>query len=593
MAVLSFSNEHEAGAAIVKDGKIVAAINEERLSRVKNQDGFPERSIEYVLKASKLKPEDVQHVIIPEISKVRDIFTNLIWKYPLYVFYRPRGTRATFLDYVRQLLLSGFIILKTYGRVVREHLRDERRLRKRFPKAKFYRVEHHIAHAASAFFTSGFEKSLIITSDYWGDFTSTMVALGEDRTIKPLARTYYPHSLGHYYASVTNWLGFRANRHEGKILGLAAYGNPDSPVYDLIKDMLVTEGLTIKAPLMIGKLWHKKLPFLKNCLMRQIVDNYSREDVAAAFQRRFEEVFVELVKNALAEHKIKNVVLAGGVFANVKLNQRIYEVPGIEAIFVFPNMSDGGISQGAALHYDIQSNGGLGSTLPNVYYGPSYSDEEIERALKAENLSYERVDDIEKEIARLIADGYVVARFHGGMELGPRALGNRSILYQTTDPRVNQWLNERLKRTEFMPFAPVTLEEYADKCYANYNGAAYAAKFMVITFDCTDFMKEKSPATVHVDGTARPQVINEQDNPSYYKILKEYYKLTGIPSLVNTSFNMHEEPIVCTPQDAVRSFLQGHLDYLAIGNFLVKNQDLEDKDYNEGSFQEVPFKEFA
>jgi carbamoyltransferase len=176
-------------------------------------------------------------------------------------------------------------------------------------------------------------------------------------------------------------------------------------------------------------------------------------------------------------------------------------------------------------------------------------------------------------VARLIAEGNVVARFNGAMELGPRALGNRSILYQATDPKVNKWLNDRLKRTEFMPFAPVTLEEHAEKCYKNFKGAAYAAKFMVITFDCTDFMKEKSPATVHIDGTARPQVINEKDNPSYYKILKEYHKLTGIPTLVNTSFNMHEEPIVCSPQDAVRSFLQGHLDYLAIGKYLVKGPD--------------------
>jgi carbamoyltransferase len=282
---------------------------------------------------------------------------------------------------------------------------------------------------------------------------------------------------------------------------------------------------------------------------------------------------IELVSNAVQQFKIDKVVLAGGSFANVKLNQRILEARGVAGVFVYPNMSDGGLSQGAALHFDIGRNGSVAHTLPNAYYGPSFTNEEIEAALRAEHLEYTSHPEIEKEIAKLIAAGNVIARFNGAMELGPRALGNRSILYPATDPAVNKWLNQRLKRTEFMPFAPVTLEEYAEKCYKKFKGAAYAAKFMVITFDCTDYMKEKSPATVHVDGTARPQVINERDNPSYYKILKEYCKLTGIPTLVNTSFNMHEEPIVCTPQDAVRSFLQGHLDYLAIGPFLVKGNN--------------------
>lgn len=592
MAILSYSNEHEAGAAVVKNGKILSAINEERLSRVKNQDGFPQKSIEYVLNASKIKPEDVEHVIVPEINKVADLFTNVIWKYPFFVFYRPKGTRAGFTDYIRQLLLSGLILVKTYWRVLREHPRDESRLHKMFPNAKFHRVEHHVAHAASAFYTSGFGKAIIITADYWGDFTSTMVSIGDGKNIMPQARSYYPHSLGHYYASLTNWLGFRANRHEGKILGLAAFGNPDSEVYLQMKDMLVTEGLTIKTPFMIGKMWHNKIPFLKNCLMRKLVESYSREDISAAFQRRFEEVFTQLVKNAVDKYKISKVVLAGGAFANVKLNQRIFEVEGVDEVFIYPNMSDGGISQGAALYYDIRQNGSVGSTLSNAYFGPSFSEKEIEKVLKKYDINFEHHDDIEKVIAKLIAEGNVIARFNGGMELGPRALGNRSILYHTTDPKVNKWLNERLKRTEFMPFAPVTLAEHAEKCYKNIKGAEYTAQFMVITFDCTEYMKKASPATVHVDGTARPQIITEKANPSYYRILKEYYNLTGIPSLVNTSFNMHEEPIVCTPEDAVRSFLQGHLDYLAIGKYLIKNHDNGDgKEYNENSFQEVVFKE--
>lgn len=573
MAVLSFSQEHEAGATIVKDGKILAAINEERLTRVKNQDGFPEKSLKAVFEIANLKSDEIKHVIIPEMSKATDFFRNVIPLYPINLFSKANTQFPGLVEMLKQFLMSFQILVRSYLRVGISHYRDNRRLRKMFPKARFHRVEHHITHAAAAFFTSGFNKALIISSDYWGDFASTMVAIGQDKDINVVSRSYFPHSMGHYYATITKWLGFRANRHEGKIVGLAAYGNPNSPVYNLIKDLLVCDGLTLKAPYMMGRMWHPKIRLFKNNLMRKIKEKYSREDISAAFQRRFEEVFVELAKNCVAKFKIDKVVLVGGCFANVKMNQHIFEVDGINEIFVFPNMSDGGISTGAALYYDNRENGHITGRLNDVYFGPEYTGEEIESALKSANLVYHHVPEIEKKIAQLLVERKVIARFNGRMEFGPRALGNRSILYAATDPSVNDWLNKRLGRTEFMPFAPVTLEEFADKCYKNLKGAEYTAQFMTITFDCTDFMKKHSPATVHVDGTARPQIISEKINPSYYKIVKEYYKLTGIPSIVNTSFNMHEEPIVRSPQDAIRAFKLGHLDYLAIGNYLVNSNE--------------------
>jgi len=573
MAVLSFSQEHEAGAAIIKNGKIVAAINEERLTRVKNQDGFPYLSIPAVLRLAGMTHNDIEHVVIPEISKLRDILTNLP-KFPLEVF-KAKGVRAGFVDVLKHLLFSTAIIFRTYSRVAVQHFKDNRRLKRMFPRAKFHRVEHHVCHAASAYLTSGFQEAMIVTADYWGDFVCTMLSIGRGKNVEVAARSYYPNSVGHYYASLTTWLGFRANRHEGKILGLAAFGNPTSPVYDKIKDMLICDGLTVRCPYMIGKLWHKKLPFFKNSLMRQLQAEHPREDIAAAFQHRLEEVFVELVRNAYAKYKIDTVVLAGGVFSNVKLNQRLFEVPGIKHLYVFPNMSDGGLAAGAALYYDIHQNGSLGTALENAYLGPDFSESEIEEEIKRAGLPYQRFDHIEAKIAELLAKNNVVARFNGKMEYGPRALGNRSILYPAVDPTVNDWLNKKLRRTEFMPFAPVTMWEYGDLCYKNLKGAEHPAKFMTVTFDCTEFMRQHSPAAVHVDGTARPQLIREQDNPSYYNILKEYHKLTGIPTLVNTSYNMHEEPIVCSPNDAIRSFQQGHLEYLAIGHFLVTNPEAE------------------
>ena len=209
-------------------------------------------------------------------------------------------------------------------------------------------------------------------------------------------------------------------------------------------------------------------------------------------------------------------------------------------------------------------------TITNVYFGPDYSDDEIANELASAGLEARQPGNLAKEIAELVHAGKVVARFNGRMEYGPRALGNRSILYHAREPEVNQWLNKRLGRTEFMPFAPVTLFEERHSCYLNINGAEHAAEFMTITFDCTKQMKEDCPAAVHVDGTARPQLIRREVNPGYYDIVKEYQKLSGIPSLINTSFNMHEEPIVSSPFDAIRAFLQGNLDYLAIGSFLVE-----------------------
>ena len=264
------------------------------------------------------------------------------------------------------------------------------------------------------------------------------------------------------------------------------------------------------------------------------------------------------------------MALAGGIFANVKVNQRVKEL-GVNNIFIFPHMGDGGTGAGAALQLYSQHEKLKPCELDNVYFGPSFSDEEIKEGLNKNKLDYDKYNDITGIVAELLKDGKVIGYFDNGMEFGPRALGARSILYQATDKKVNDWLNKRLKRTEFMPFAPLTLDKFTKKCYKNSDGAEYAAKFMTITFDCTDYMKKTSPATVHVDGTARPQLIDKNTNPKYHEILLKYHKLTGIPSIVNTSFNMHEEPIVCTPNDAIRAFKLGHLDYLAIGNYLIKN----------------------
>jgi carbamoyltransferase len=253
------------------------------------------------------------------------------------------------------------------------------------------------------------------------------------------------------------------------------------------------------------------------------------------------------------------------------MNQRIAELEGVRRVFIHPNMADGGLCVGATMSLLSEQGQIRPAEWTTCYLGSEFSEAEMEAALRTAGLEPTRVADVPREVARLLADGKIVARFGGAMEYGPRALGNRSILVAAQDPTINDWLNKWLGRTEFMPFAPVTLYEHRHERYLNIDKYGEALRFMTITCDCTPQMRKDSPAAVHVDGTARPQIIRRQDNETYYRILEEYHRITGIPTLINTSFNMHEEPIVCTPSDAIRAFQLGHLDYLSMGPFLVRS----------------------
>ncbi len=421
---------------------------------------------------------------------------------------------------------------------------------------KLKRVEHHSTHAANAYYYSGFDEAVVVSLDGYGSGLAGSVSIGRGGKLQRIHSLEYPHSLGTFYESVTSALGFKAGRHEGKIVGLAAYGDPGVLAEVLMNRFCISDGtfrIVENNNLFFARLLASKFPKI---------------DVAAAYQSVLERVAAGYVAHYVRLTGIRNVVLSGGVVANVKLNQRVKEIDRVSGIFVHPNMGDGGCGTGAAL-LEFAGEQELGGRLKNVFLGPGFAEDEIVAALKRAQLPFTHYSVIEPKLAMLLAAGKVVARFDGRMEYGPRALGNRSILYHAKEPAVNQWLNQRLGRTEFMPFAPATLAEKRADCYLNTCGGEYAAEFMTLTFDCTDEMKRDSPAAVHVDGTARPQLVTPQSNPGFHRILNEYYKLTGIPTLINTSFNMHEEPIVCSPDDAIRAFLQGNLDYLAIGTFLV------------------------
>ena len=558
---------HDSGVAHLSDGDIISAINNERLTRKKLQGGFPKEALNTILKTIKLDDVDHMAVAINPFSKLATGLLN-----PLNSFWKVR-------EYSELIpSLTSHLIRKTATASI--YLRNEMLLRyhcRNYSK-KLVWVDHHLSHAASAYYTSGVSDAIVFTLDKFGDLLTGSVYLGEKGELRKVDEVRWPHSAGAFYAIPVITLGFKPRKHAGKITGLAAYGTPPKDLMEYLNKVFwYADGRICSSAGLapgIGPFHRFNRELLHRAFFKRMA-SYTKEDLSAAFQKQLEDVVIKWVKYHVERYGFSNVCLAGGIFANVKVNQGIHELEGVKSIFVHPHMGDGGTGSGAALQVWAQEMLDQGKKpipkpIKDVYLGLSYSDEEIEAELRKAGLSFEYCGDIEGEIAELLSKGKVVARFNGRMEYGPRALGNRSILYQANDPSINDWLNERLKRTEFMPFAPVTLREYADECYLNMEGALHAAKFMTIAFDCTEWMKKSCPGVVHVDGTARPQLISREDNLSYYRILEEYMKITGLPSIINTSFNMHEEPIVCSPYDAIRSFKAGHLDYLAIGNYLTK-----------------------
>mgnify|MGYP001563903798 CR=1 FL=1 len=553
--ILGFNGNDDSGAALLEDGKIKYAVNEERLIRIKLYKGFPQKSINLILEENKLKPDDIDKVVVTgypsKYPSIKDYLKKLAATSPLYYYYV-----AGRFKYMHNVIKTDF----------KETMSKARKL---FPKSEIINVDHHLAHAASAHFTSGWEKNLIVTADGWGDRLSNGAYLGNGPKIRMIHGSHEMDSLGYFYGRLTVALGFKFHRHEGKVTGLAAYAKPTKRLMEIMKRMVYFDRKSMSFKSKIGK-YYIPSSDVKPGFIR-LFSSFKKEEVAASAQAWLETVFKEYMESLIDKNGASNVALSGGIFGNVKLNQRIHEVKGVKNIFIHPHMGDGGLGMGGALYIHNQERP-MNVSLKDVYLGPEYSNKKIKKELDKSRLKYTYYKDPAGAAADLLAKGQIVARFDGRMEYGPRALGNRTIMYQTTDKSVNDWLNKDLKRTEFMPFAPVVLSKYAKKCFNNIKGAEYAAKFMTITFDCTEWMKKSCPGVVHLDNTARPQLIDRDANPGYFKILDEYRKLTGIPALINTSYNMHEEPIVCSPYDAIRAFKQGHLKNLLIENYIVNQK---------------------
>ncbi len=603
MLVLGLNLSHDASAALVTESGVLCCVQEERLDRVKFSYTFPERAIAEVLRLAGAEASQIEAVAW---TSIRPLDAD-------YMRFLLAGNRHTAIDAMStaekarllpRLGRQAWIALAPRSRRASvaegERLLADR-LRSQFGiTAPAKRYGHHTCHASSAYYTSGFEKALVVTSDGAGDEDSGSISLARDgRLLRTASVLAADASVGAVYSEVTRALGFKPNRHEGKITGLAAHGDPDATLPSFRALVGLTEdgcGIAHKAGDWSATGFYARHPgqaarFILPRLdhfwklshyhwLREQVDalaaRHSREDMAAGVQAFTEEILCAWVSNAVRvigpESFDGQVAMAGGVFANVRVNACLAELPWARQTFIHPNMGDGGLSVGAAFLRLAETVEVKPQAIPHVYLGPEYNEREIEGALRAADVAFERPADLEEAVVDELMANRVVARFAGAMEYGPRALGNRSILYAPTDPTINDWLNKKLQRTEFMPFAPSSLEDLAEASYEHVDKSLHAARFMTVAYRVTSSFAEQCPAVVHVDQTARPQLVSARTNPGYEKILRRYHERTGIPAVLNTSFNMHEEPIVASPEDAIRAYQLGHLDRLAIGPFLCRQE---------------------
>ena len=561
MKILGINYLSESSVALIENGKIKYAISEERLNRIKNWWGNPFKAINFVLKETNNKLKDIDFFATHGASCFKDIIPN---KNIFEKKYKEiSGSKLDNITKKKQI----FFLKKRYQRFINARKRNKDNilnLKKKFKKIELY--DHHEAHAASAYYYSGWNKCYVLSIDGWGDNCSSKLYKAQNGKLNLISSSSIIDSLGYFYGSITKLLGFKPHRHEGKILGLAAFGN-SKKTYPYIKKMISydKENKCFKGNLEKGLY----LPQYQNPNISFLKKKFSKEDIAAAAQKRIEEVIIEFIKDNIKE-KTK-LALAGGVLSNVKINQKISEISQIKDIYIFPNMGDGGLSVGCAILSYNKYKKFLPRFAETMYLGPKYSNYDVLREIKKNKLKYLKISKADEFIAEKLHKGFVIACFQGRMEFGPRSLGNRSILVNACDKSVNDWLNKKLKRTEFMPFAPITLKKHATKMYKDLNNKMKASKFMTVTARCSKKAIKFSPAAVHIDSTARPQIITRNDNKKIFNILTHYYKISKIPNLINTSFNVHEEPIVCSPNDAIRAFKTSKLDYLYIEDYIVYN----------------------
>lgn len=567
MYILGLTTMGDAAACLIRDGEVIAAAEEERFSRIKHHIGFPYHAVRYVLEEAGIPMDDIDHV-------------GLYWKpwilgRRIWVLLRSLGNSWAAFDTRMQ---RG---MEQVGRHYRLMFTMKSHVRKTFGGGdfRFHYVEHHLAHAASCFFVSPFESAAIFTADGTGEETTTMFAVGEGTRIRVLHRVKLPHSLGQFYSAITNFLGFdMLQGDEWKVMGLAGWGEPE--FYDFFIRQVLIPGEDSTYRLNWRLLDHhlaKRYVFSKD-LIRVLGPPRRPEEeikerhmnIAASAQRVLEDVVLRMLGWLYEKTRQKNLCLAGGVIFNSVMNGRILRETPFENVYIQPAAGDAGCALGVCYYIWHQVLGKPRKfVMEHAYYGPSFPEEACQQVLEAYGLRYTKLDEdiLVERVAQALADGHIVAWFQGRMEWGPRALGNRSFLADPRDPRTREKLNQQVKLREwFRPLAPSVLHEYSHEIFGT---SSYYDPFMITVFPVVDDIRPKIPAVVHVDGTARPQMVRKSDNPRYWKLLDAFRRRTGVPCVLNTSFNI-QEPIVCTPEDAVKTFLRSQVRYFVMERFFVE-----------------------
>jgi carbamoyltransferase len=545
----------------VRDGNVIADVAEERFTRVKHHGRFPSAALQACLEIGGITPAEV------DVVAVATVRTEPMLNYFLCLD-GARREHPTIGNRVSSSLrkMAGRATEKPPIYVGRFQLS---------PKAEVVHVDHHLAHAASAYYTCGSTSpQLIVTMDGVGDNdTSIGIWRGEGGKITLLKRFGSNGSLGWFYGNVTEALGWYHGDGEGKTMGLAPYGEPDKargvldPFYPKYANGDLAEPHAFGIPYVWNDNGAYQWHFDEAEQIHALIQRHGREHVAAEAQRVLEEQAAQIIFPWLEREGLSDLCCAGGVFLNVKLNQRIWESGKVRLHHIYPNAGDAGLAVGAALqaYHSAHPSAPIGS-MDHLYLGPEYSDEEIARILDARGLTYRRVDDPAVEAGRLLADNKIVAWFQGRMESGPRALGGRSILMSPLRAENKDIINARVKfREAFRPFCPSLLAEKAEE----YLVRCRPERFMITSFDAQPGKRDAVPAVVHVDGTLRPQTVDREINPLYWEAIKAFGDATGEYMVLNTSFNIKNEPIVCHPREAIRCFFDTGLDHLIMGSYVL------------------------
>lgn len=552
---------HDAAAALVKDGEIIAACEEERFVRIKHAPGlFPIHAIKFCLQRAGISISDVDYMAYPWHGRKK--------------WLREVGIRSLAAFRANLYNFGTMRALVRVGKGLVGGIENEERLKyalgvyfgSNLPKIVY--ISHHLAHAASAYYVSPFRHAKILTLDGLGDVASTFFAHGVDKSIKVLKTINYPHSLGYFYGQFTELLGFRQLNGEGKTMGLAPYGKPKFTqlMNEVIRE--IPSGFTYDYRYGV-QYTPPTRTMIEKFGPKNTGSNFTEHhmDLAASVQKKLEETALHLLEILSNQCDERALCLAGGVALNCKMNGRLLRSDYVDDIFVQPAANDAGCALGAALELSERLGRSCRTSLNHVYLGPEYPNEKIEEDLRACKVPYSESGDIAGEAAELVARGKIVGWFQGRLEFGPRALGNRSILADPTNPKMKDIINHQVKHREpFRPYCPSILDRAAEEYFIN----PYPSPFMILTFQVKEEKWKEIPAVVHVDGSTRPQTLDKETNPLYYKMISEFESEKGVPVVLNTSFNVRGEPIVCSPLDALRCFYSTGMDALAIGNFLIQ-----------------------